>query len=113
MEERMPLCEPPVGGAFLIEETEPDQVFIPEELDAETRLMARTIEEYVRKDVAALSDRIEAHEEGLMRSLVQKAGELGMLGANVPQIYGGLGLSFPAITYLTEKTSPNTSFFVF
>src|SRR5258708_7374063 len=74
--------------------------------------MARTIEDYVRKDVAGLSDRIEAHEEGLMRSLVQKAGDLGMLGANVPQLYGGLGLAFPAITYLTEKIALNASFSV-
>src|SRR3989442_9256131 len=102
----------PAGGEFVISEATPEQVFVPEELDAESRVMARTIEEFVRKEVLPISDRIEAHEEGLMRCLVQQAGELGFLAANVPELYGGLALSIPAVTLLIEKAALEASFSV-
>lgn len=103
---------PPVGGAFLIEEALPEQTFTPEEITAEARMMARSVEEFLRKQVLPLADRIEAHEEGLMRSLLQEAGKLGLLGADVPEIYGGLGLPKSTITLLTEKIALNASFSV-
>src|SRR2546421_1389362 len=102
----------PAGGEFVIAEATPEQIFIPEELDAQSRLMARTIEEFVRKEVLPISDRIEAPEEGLMRCLVQQAGELGFLAANVPELYGGLALSIPAVTLLIEKAALEASFSV-
>jgi alkylation response protein AidB-like acyl-CoA dehydrogenase len=102
----------PVGGAFLIEEAPSEPIFTPEELPAEARLMARSVEDFLRKQVLPLSERIEAHEEGLMRSLLQEAGKLGLLGADVPEIYGGLGLPKSSITLLTEKIAVNPSFSV-
>jgi alkylation response protein AidB-like acyl-CoA dehydrogenase len=106
------MSAPPVGGAFLVEEAAPDQILTPEELPAEARLMAKSIEEFVRKEVQSQSERIEAHEEGLMRSLVQSAGQLGLLAADVPELYGGLGLPKSTITHLIEKAALNASFSV-
>jgi alkylation response protein AidB-like acyl-CoA dehydrogenase len=103
---------PPVGCAFLVEETAPEQILTPEELPADARLMAKSIEEFVRKEVQSQSDRIEEHEEGLMRCLVQKAGALGLLAADVPELYGGLGLSKSTITLIIEKAALNASFSV-
>ncbi len=102
----------PAGGAFLIDETKADDVLTAEEHCGEALLMARTIEEFVRKEVAPLTERLDSQETGLMRSLVKKAGELGLLGANVPELYGGLGLSMPAVTLLTEKVAIHASFSV-
>src|SRR2546423_6261214 len=80
------------GGSFLTNETDPSHVFIPEEFGPEARLMAQTADEFLRKEVLPLTDRIEAHDTDLMRDLMRKAGRLGLLGADVPEIYGGLGL---------------------
>lgn len=108
----MPESSVPVGGAFLMEEASPEQIFTPEEIPAEARLMAKSVEDFLRKQVLPLADRIEAHEEGLMRSLLQEAGKLGLLGADIPEIYGGLGLPKSSITLLTEKIAVNASFSV-
>src|SRR5690348_7579925 len=99
----MPECPAPIGGAFLIEEVRPEQVLIPEELATEARLMAKTMEDFLRKEVQPLVDRIEAQEEGLMRCLVQQAGKLGLLAAAVPELYGGLDLPKSTIALLIEK----------
>src|SRR5690349_8958787 len=101
----MSCTKAPVGGDFLIEEGSPEQVLTPEQHSSEARLMARTVEEFVRREVQPLDERLEAHEEGLMRSLVQKAGELGVLGAGVPALYDGLGLPIPAIALLVERAA--------
>jgi alkylation response protein AidB-like acyl-CoA dehydrogenase len=102
----------PAGGAFLIEEATPEQVSTPEALTAEARLMAKTMEDFIRKEVLPLTDRLEAQEDGLMRCLVQKAGRLGLLAAAVPEIYGGLDLSKSATGLLIEKMALYPSFSV-
>src|SRR5947209_1673357 len=106
----MPDTVPPVGGAFLIEGAAPDSIFTPDDLSSETRLMGRSIEEFVRRDVLPLNERIEAQEVGLMRGLVQKAAALGLLSADVPECNGGLGLPKSTIAHLIEKAALNASF---
>src|SRR5689334_11025140 len=66
-ETRMSESSVPCGGAFLIEEATPEQVLIPEELSAESRLIGKTMEDFLRKEVQPLLDRLETQEEGLMR----------------------------------------------
>jgi alkylation response protein AidB-like acyl-CoA dehydrogenase len=100
----------PAGGAFLVEATAPEEILTAQELPAEARLMAKTMDDFVRKEVLPVADRIEAHEEGLMRRLVRQAGELGLLAGGVPEAYGGLDLPRSAITLLIEKAAPNASF---
>ncbi len=82
------------GGEFLIKETKAEDVFIPEEFDEEQLMIAQTCDDFLESEVFPILDRIDAQEPGLMRSLIQKAGELGLLGISVPEKYEGFEQSF-------------------
>ena len=81
-----------IGGNFLLTETSPELVFTPEDLSSDQRLMAQTAEKFMDKDVLPNYEALEHQEEGLMQKLFRKAGELGLLGMEVPTEYEGLGL---------------------
>lgn len=82
------------GGEFLIKETAASDIFIPEEIDEEQQMIEQTCEDFLETEVFPILDRIDAQEGGLMRSLIQKAGELGLLGISVPEEYEGFEQSF-------------------
>src|SRR5690242_10972502 len=98
------------GGAFLVREAKAEEVFIPEEFGPEARLMGQTAEEFLRKEVLPHVERIESHDLELMESLMRKAGALGLLGAEVPEVYGGLGLDNRTGALLAEKINWQQSF---
>lgn len=100
----------PPGGAFLLEEADPATIFIPEEFGSEARLIAKTAEDFLRKEVLPHVERIEAHDLDLMRDLMRKAGELGLLGAEIPEVYGGLGLDHRTGALIAEKLNWQQSF---
>lgn len=102
----------PIGGAFLIEDALLEETLTTEELPSEARLMAKTVEDFIRKEVLPLASRTEAHEEGLMKSLVKKAAALGLLSTSIPEKYDGLDLPKSHITLLVEKLSLDASFSV-
>jgi alkylation response protein AidB-like acyl-CoA dehydrogenase len=81
-----------IGGNFLLIETAPELVFTPEDLSSDQRLMAQTAEKFMDKDVLPNLEALEHQEEGLTPKLFRKAGELGLLGMEVPAEYEGLGL---------------------
>lgn len=82
------------GGEFLVKETQPEEVFIPEEFSEEQRMMAKATQDFIDLEITPITEKIENMEEGVMSGLMDKAGELGLLGVNVPEQYGGLGMSF-------------------
>ncbi len=82
------------GGEFLIRESASEEIFIAEEFSEEQKMMAAATQDFINMEITPITDRIESMEEGLMTSLMDKAGELGLLGINVPEEYGGLGMSF-------------------
>ena len=82
------------GGEFLVKETDAQDVFIAEEFTEEQKMMAAATQDFIDMEINPIVDRIEDMEEGLMSGLMTKAGELGLLGINVPEEYGGLGMSF-------------------
>ncbi len=82
------------GGEFLIRETEANEIFIPEEWSEEQRMMAQACQDFIDKEISPNIDRMEKGEEGFMSSLMDKAGELGLLGVSIPEAYGGLGMNF-------------------
>ena len=72
--------------------------------------MAQTAEEFLRREILPLTDQIEAHDTNLMHRLMQKAGAVGLLGAEVPEVYGGLGLDNRTGALLAEKLNWQQSF---
>jgi len=78
------------GGAFLIEERAPEEVFTPEDFNEQHLLIAQTAEEFALKEIIPHIDKLEHKDFALLRNLVRKAGELGLSGADVPEAYGGM-----------------------
>ena len=100
------------GGEFLIRETDAQSVFIPEEWNEEQKMIAQTCQDFMDQEVFPNLDRIDAMEEGLMPQLLEKAGELGMLGISIPEQYGGFEKRFVTSMLTTEVTGAGHSFAV-
>ncbi|MDJ1471312.1 acyl-CoA dehydrogenase family protein [Xanthocytophaga flava] len=101
------------GGEFLIKETEAGQVFIPEEFSEEQRMIAQTCEDFLDKEILPRLEEIDsAKSPELMASLMDKAGELGLLGTSIPEQYGGFGMNFNTSMLVTEKIGAGHSFAV-
>src|SRR6202035_1756373 len=80
------------GGEWLLRADDPRAVFTPERLDNEHRLIARTTDEFVEQEVLPQLDRLEQKDWPLARRLLKRCGDLGLLGVDVADEYGGLGL---------------------
>jgi alkylation response protein AidB-like acyl-CoA dehydrogenase len=93
------------GGAFLLESISPQKVFTPEDFNEEQRLVAKAVTEFVVGEVQPAADDIEAKKEGLMPSLLKKAGELGFLSADIPEEYGGQDMDKVSSLLVWEKMS--------
>ncbi|MFN5224608.1 MAG: acyl-CoA dehydrogenase family protein [Bacteroidota bacterium] len=100
------------GGRFIISETNPNETFIPEEFNEEHRMMASMADDFLDAEVFPILDRIDSMEPGLMPSLLDKAGALGLLGVSIPEEYGGFGKDFMTSMLLTEKAGAGHSFAV-
>lgn len=101
------------GGEFLIKETTADQIFIPEDFTEEQRMMAQTCEDFIEKEIIPRLDEIdEAKDPALMSSLLDKAGELGLLATGVPAEYDGFGMDFNSSMLVTDYTGQGHSFVV-
>jgi alkylation response protein AidB-like acyl-CoA dehydrogenase len=82
------------GVEFLVKEAEAENIFIPEEFNEEQNMISETCYDFLEQEVYPNLDRIDKHEKGLMKSLIAKAGELGLLGISIPETYGGYEQSF-------------------
>ena len=100
------------GGSFLLEDRQPEEVFTPEDLSEEQRQMARTATEFALKEVMPVADQIEAKHFGITRKLLRQAGELGLLGVDIPEAYGGLELDKVTSAVITESICVLGSFSV-
>lgn len=100
------------GGEFLLKKTEANEIFIPEEFDEEQKMIAQTCDDFLETEVLPVLDRVDSQEEGLMKSIVGKAGELGLLGISVPEEYDGFGQSFVSSMLASEKMGAGYSFAV-
>ncbi|MCG5103894.1 acyl-CoA dehydrogenase family protein [Oceanobacillus alkalisoli] len=98
------------GGAFLIEELTGEDIITPEDLTDEHKMIAKTTEEFVNSEVVPLIDKLENHEFDHSVDLLKKAGDLGLLGADVPEAYGGLGLDKISSSLITERMAPAGGF---
>jgi len=101
------------GGEFLIKETNAQDVFVPEEWSEEQKMIAQTCEDFLEQEIYPKLDEIDSmqHPE-LMPSLLDKAGELGLLGTSVPEKYNGFGMNFNTSMLVAEVLGAGHSFAV-
>ncbi|MBS1688505.1 MAG: acyl-CoA dehydrogenase family protein, partial [Bacteroidetes bacterium] len=100
------------GGGFLIQPSEPANTFTPEDFNEEQRMIEQMCMEFLEKEVLPHLVAIDAQEPGLMQSLLDKAGALGLLGASFPEQYNGLGKDFVTATLINECLGGGHSFAV-
>ncbi|MFA7273125.1 MAG: acyl-CoA dehydrogenase family protein [Crocinitomicaceae bacterium] len=100
------------GGEFIIRKTQPSEVFTPEDWTEEQQMIAQMCTDFIEQEVHPNLDRLDKMEEGLMPSLMEKAGELGLLGMTVPEQYGGMGVDFNSSMLATEYLGKGHSFSV-
>jgi len=93
------------GGSFLIEDVSYDRVFTPEDYTDEQKMIAKMTEDFVTNEVLPQVEHIENHEFDRSVKLLKEAGELGLLGADVPEEYGGLALDKISSALIAEKMS--------
>src|SRR5258707_14566542 len=98
------------GGEFLIHSTDAADVFTPERLTEEHRLIGRTAQEFVDNEILPKLDRLEEKDWTLARELVKQGAELGLLGVDVPEAYGGLGLDKVTSLVISQKLARSGSF---
>ncbi len=100
------------SGEFLVSEVEPGDVFIPEEFNEEQRMIAQTCKDFLDAEVYPNLEAVEKSDRQLMKSMLKKSGELGMMGISVPEEYGGFGQSFVTQMLVAETTGAGYSFSV-
>jgi alkylation response protein AidB-like acyl-CoA dehydrogenase len=97
------------GGEFLIKESNCDETFIPEEFNEEQLMIAQMCQDFIENEITPNLDRIDSMEDGLMASILDKAGELGLLGISIPEELGGMGSDFVTSMITTENTGSGHS----
>src|ERR1700752_3799186 len=98
------------GGSFLIEARTPDEIFTPEDFTEEHRMIADTTRQFIDNEVTPHLDQLEKHDWNLSRELVHKAADLGLIGANIPEEYGCLGLDQTSGALIGENIGRSASF---
>jgi alkylation response protein AidB-like acyl-CoA dehydrogenase len=104
--------QPIKGGEFIIRKTNTSDVFTPEEWTEEHRMIAQMCDDFISQEILPNVERIDKMEEGLMPSILEKAGELGLLGLSVPEDLGGMGVDFKTSLLATEHLGHGYSFSV-
>ncbi|HSZ25233.1 MAG TPA: acyl-CoA dehydrogenase family protein [Cytophagaceae bacterium] len=100
------------GGQFLLKATNAADIFIPEEFSEEQKMMRDMTRDFLAHEVLPILDKIDQQEEGLMQKLLDKAGELGLLGTSIPEKYNGFGKDFNTSLLITETVGAGHSFAV-
>jgi alkylation response protein AidB-like acyl-CoA dehydrogenase len=99
------------GGEFLVRETPAQDIFIPEEFSEEQKMMAQACQDFIDTEINPNVEKIDSmkHPE-LVPQLFKKAGDLGLLGISVPEVYGGLGMSFNTSMLIADIIGASGSF---
>jgi alkylation response protein AidB-like acyl-CoA dehydrogenase len=100
------------SGEFLVAETNPADIFIPEEFNEEQRMIAQTCHDFLETEVYPKMADLEKGDRELMKSILKKSGELGMMGVSIPEEFGGFGQSFVSQMLVAETTGAGYSFSV-
>lgn len=104
--------QPIKGGEFIIRRTTTSEIFTPEEWTEEHQMIAQMCDDFIAQEILPNIERIDKMDEGLMPSILEKAGELGLLGLSVPENLGGMGVDFKTSLLATEHLGHGYSFSV-
>jgi alkylation response protein AidB-like acyl-CoA dehydrogenase len=100
------------GGEFLITDALPEEVFTPEDYSKDQRLVAQSAEEFGTKELLANREKLQEVNYDLLKELLRKAGELGFLGADMPEVFGGSELDKVSSMLIGEKLGSGVSGFM-
>lgn len=100
------------GGEFIVKDVSANDIFIPEEFDEEQQMIAQTCDDFLESEVFPNLDKIDYQEEGIMRNLLEKAGDLGLLGISIPEVYDGFEQSFVTSQLVADRLGAGYSFAV-
>lgn len=98
------------GGSFILQETKPEDIFTSEDFTEEQKMIASMAAEFIAGEVDPYDEEIEKQNFPVTVRLLKQAGELGLLGAEVPEAYGGSDLDKISATLITEQFSRGSSF---
>lgn len=100
------------SGEFLIRSVKPADIFIPEQYDEEQQMIAQTCQDFLEAEVYPNIEKVEKGDRELMKSMLKKSGELGLMGVSIPEEYGGFGQSFVTQMLTAQTTGAGYSFSV-
>ncbi|SHO44112.1 acyl-CoA dehydrogenase family protein [Desulfopila aestuarii] len=100
----------PKGGGYLLGSTDPKNIFTPEDFNDEHRMIAETLSRFLEERIFPRMEEMDAKQEGLMREFLVEAGELGLLGADIPEEYGGSEIDEIFSTIIAEKLGATGAF---
>jgi alkylation response protein AidB-like acyl-CoA dehydrogenase len=100
------------SGEFLVNEVESKDIFIPEEFNEEQRMIAQTCSDFLETEVYPNLEKVEKSDRDLMKSMLKKSGDLGLMGISIPEEFGGFGQSFVTQMLVAETTGAGYSFSV-
>nr|WP_128894013.1 acyl-CoA dehydrogenase family protein [Longirhabdus pacifica] len=98
------------GGEFIVSDIEASEIITPEDFTDEQKMFAQTVKDFVNGEIEPHLEELEQINYDLLRKLIQKAGEVGLLGAEIPEAYGGLGLDKVSCTIIGENLVKSSSF---
>jgi len=98
------------GGSFILDEIDPAEIVTPEDFSEEQRMIAQMTEDFIASEIAPYDEAIEKLNYELTVQKLRQAGEVGLLGADVPEAYGGLGLDKVSTTLIGERFAKASSF---
>jgi len=101
-----------IGGEFLVKEVPATEIFTIEDINEEQGMIRDTCRDFIASEVTPDLKRLDDHEDGLMRKKVDKAGEYGLLGAGLPEKYGGMNVDFITTMLIADNLGSGHSFSV-
>lgn len=100
------------GGEFLIKDSLAEDIFIPEELNEEQRMIQETVRDFLHNEIFPNIEKIENQEDNIAPRLLEKMAELGLLGTHMPEVYGGMELDTNTNTLIGDALGPAGAFTV-
>ncbi|MDF1694286.1 MAG: acyl-CoA dehydrogenase family protein [Saprospiraceae bacterium] len=100
------------GGEFIIRSSKTTDTFCPEDFTEEQNMIQETVEDFNASEVFPNIEKIEKQENNIAASLLEKFGDLGLLGTHMPETYGGMDMDFNTNTIIGEAVGPSGSFSV-